>query len=288
MAERLTQGWITARVLPRLPWIPIVIIGTALVMGAFAPWLAPHSPYETSLPNRFQPPVWDERGSWAYPLGTDSLGRDMLSRLLYGARISLLVALFGVLAGGGTGLAVGLVAGYRGGRIDATTMQLADATLTFPAILVALLLAVVMGPSVGTVVIAIGLVLWARFARVVRGEVLTLKERDFVALARIAGCSSCRILTVHILPNVLNTFMVLVSLNVGFVIILEATLSFLGAGIPPPTPSWGQMTAEGREYIATAWWISLLPGAAVGLLVLSLNLLGDWLRDTLDPRLRQL
>jgi peptide/nickel transport system permease protein len=199
-----------------------------------------------------------------------------------------MVAVLALTVGGGVGLAVGIVAGYVGGAVDSVLMRLVDAAFTFPAILFALLLSVTMGQGLGTLVIAITLLLWASFARVIRGEVLALRQRDFVALARVRGCSAPRIMLTHILPNVLNTFMVLVTLNIGVVIIAEATLSFLGAGIPPPTPTWGLMISEGRGRIADAWWVALIPGIAITLMVLSVNLFGDWLRDRLDPRLRQL
>ena len=272
----------------RVPWIPIVIISVIVIMALFAPLLAPHSPIDQTLRDKLLPPAWMMGGKDKYFLGTDAFGRDILSRLIYGARVSLLVALLALTAGGGVGLAIGIVAGYVGGAVDSVLMRLVDAAFTFPAILFALLLAVTMGQGLGTLVIAISLLLWASFARVIRGEVLALRQRDFVALAKVRGCSSLRIMATHILPNVLNTFMVLVTLNIGVVIIAEATLSFLGAGIPPPTPTWGLMISEGRGRIAEAWWVALIPGIAITLLVLSVNLFGDWLRDRLDPRLRQL
>jgi peptide/nickel transport system permease protein len=271
----------------RAPWVPIAIISVIVVMALFAPLLAPYSPIDQTLRDKLLPPAWVMGGSDKYLLGTDAFGRDILSRLIYGARISLIVAVLALTAGGGVGLAVGIVAGYLGGAVDSVLMRLVDAAFTFPAILFALLLAVTMGQGLGTLVIAITLLLWASFARVIRGEVLSLRQRDFVALARVRGCSAPRIMLTHILPNVLNTFMVLVTLNIGVVIIAEATLSFLGAGIPPPTPSWGQMIADGRSHIASAWWLSVVPGAAIMLVVLAFNLFGDWLRDWLDPRLRQ-
>jgi peptide/nickel transport system permease protein len=273
--------------LARLPWVPFAIIVVLILAAVLAPLIAPHSPTAQSLPDKLKPPAWQEGGSARHLLGTDLLGRDVLSRLLYGARVSLTVAAAALLAGGGIGLAVGILSGYLGGRSDGFLMRVVDATLTFPTILIALLLAVSLGQGLQTMVIAITLILWARFARVVRGEVLAVKTRDYVALARVHGCSHLRIMAVHILPNVLNTFMVLLSLHIGFVILVEASLSFLGAGIPPPTPSWGQMVADGRSHIASAWWLSFTPGAAIMLVVLAFNLFGDWLRDWLDPRLRQ-
>jgi peptide/nickel transport system permease protein len=273
--------------LRRLPWIPFLILATLVLVALLAPFISPHSPTAQSLPDKLKPPAWQEGGSAKHPLGTDLLGRDVLSRLFHGARVSLTVTAAALLAGGGIGLAIGIVSGYSGGRVDSFLMRVVDATLAFPTILIALLLAVSLGQGLRTMVVAIAVILWARFARVVRGEVLTVKARDFVALARVRGCSGLRIMAVHILPNVLNTFMVLLSLHIGFVILLEASLSFLGAGIPPPTPSWGQMVADGRGHIAGAWWLSFPPGAAIMLVVLACNLFGDWLRDWLDPRLRQ-
>lgn len=273
--------------LRRLPWIPFLILAVLVLVALLAPVLSPHSPTEQSLPDKLKPPAWQEGGSARHPLGTDLLGRDVLSRLFYGARVSLMVTAAALLAGGGIGLTIGIVSGYTGGRVDSVLMRVVDATLAFPTILIALLLAVSLGQGLRTMVIAIAVILWARFARVVRGEVLSVKARDFVALARVRGCSGLRIMAVHILPNVMNTFMVLLSLHIGFVILLEASLSFLGAGIPPPTPSWGQMVADGRGHIAGAWWLSFPPGAAIMLVVLACNLFGDWLRDWLDPRLRQ-
>jgi peptide/nickel transport system permease protein len=270
------------------PWLCILVIATMVFMAVFAPLLAPYSPIDQTLRDKLLPPFWLEGGSFKYVLGTDAFGRDILSRLIYGARISLLVAILALTAGGGVGLVIGIVAGYMGGVVESILMRLVDAAFTFPAILFALLLAVTLGQGLGTLVVAISLLLWASFARVIRGEVLALKQRDFVALAKVRGCSEPRIMLTHILPNVLNTFMVLVTLNVGVVVIAEASLSFLGAGIPPPTPTWGLMVSEGRGRIAEAWWVSLIPGLAITALVLSVNVFGDWLRDRLDPRLRQL
>jgi len=268
--------------------IPSVIILAFLLVAVLANVLSPADPYEQTLRARFTPPAWEEGGSWKYPLGTDRLGRDLLSRMIFGARVSLAAGVLTVLLAGFVGAAVGLVAGYYRGRVDAVLMRTTDATLSFPVILLALILAVTVGPSFVNVVIAIAVILWARYARVIRGEVLTLMERDFIAQARLAGCSAWRIITRHLFPNTLNTLVVLLTLQVGYVIIVEASLSFLGAGIPPPTPAWGSMIAEGRDFITSAWWVSFFPGLAILLVVLAFNLLGDWLRDTLDPKLRQL
>ncbi len=272
----------------QLPWTALTIIAAMVFVAVFAPVLTPHSPIEQTLPDKLLPPFWEDAGSTKYILGTDIFGRDVLTRLFYGARVSLVVVGLSLLVGGGIGLFIGIVSGYVGGRLDGLLMRLVDAAIALPAILFALLLAVTMGQGIDTLVIAISVLLWAGFARVVRGEVLALKERDFIALAKVHGCSPARIMATHILPNVFNTFMVLATLNIGIIIVAEASLSFLGAGIPPPTPSWGLMVAEGRGKIASAWWLSLIPGIAITLVVLAFNLFGDWLRDRLDPKLRQL
>ena len=272
----------------RLPVISLGIIAVFVLLAILAPLLSPADPHDQSLRNRFKPPVWQEGGTWKYPLGTDRLGRDMLSRIIWGSRVSLAAGVITVLVASAFGAAVGLVAGYYGGRVDAALMRGTDATLSFPVILLALILAVTVGPSFTNVVVAIAVILWARFARVIRGQVLTLMQLDFIAQSRIAGAGAWRIITRHLFPNTLNTLVVLVTLQIGYVIIVEASLSFLGAGIPPPTPAWGSMISEGREFVTSAWWVSMFPGLAIMLVVLAFNLLGDWLRDTLDPKLRQL
>lgn len=287
-APTLRPGRWRLAVLKRVPLVPLGIIAVMVFAALFAEFVTPYSPVNISLPERLRPPFWEKGGSLAHPLGTDPLGRDLLTRMIYGGRVSLMVGLLGLLVGGGVGGALGLIAGYAGGRVDAFLMRVTDTALSFPIILFAILLVVILGASILTVVIAVALVLWARFARVVRGETLSLRERDFIALARLAGCSPWRIIVVHLFPNVFNTLMVLLSLQVGWVIIVEASLSFLGAGVPPPTPTWGSMIAEGRDYIASAWWVSFFPGLAILVAVLAFNLLGDWLRDALDPTMRQL
>jgi peptide/nickel transport system permease protein len=272
----------------RLPLFSLAMIARFVVAALVAPLLSLPDPTAQSLRARFTPPAWLDGGSREHLLGTDRLGRDLLSRIVWGARVSLAAGVVTVLLASAFGAAVGLAAGYYGGRVDATLMRITDATLSFPVILLALILAVTVGPSFTNVVIAIAVILWARYARVIRGQVLTLMRLDFVAQARLAGAGAWRIITRHLLPNTLGTLLVLVTLQIGYVIIVEASLSFLGAGIPPPTPAWGSMIAEGRDVVTRAWWVSLFPGLAILLVVLAFNLLGDWLRDTFDPKLRQL
>jgi len=273
----------------QFPGVAMAILVFLLVIpGLFAEWIAPHDPIKGSLALRLKPPMWEKGGSITYPLGTDKVGRDVLSRIIYGARVSLRVSLEGIVVSGFIGTALGLIAGYFGGRVDALIMRLVDISLGLPIILVALVFVAALGPSFSTVIAVITILLWARYARQVRGETLSIKERDFVARARVAGASHFRIMFRYLLPNVVNTLIVLATLQVGFVIIFESSLSFLGAGIPRPTPAWGLMVADGRELIVTAWWISMFPGLAIMLTVLSFNLVGDWLRDHLDPKLKNI
>ena len=271
----------------RYPLVPLALLTFLLVIPAvFAPLVAPYDPLKGSLANRLRPPAWQQGGTIDYALGTDKLGRDILSRMIYGARVSLAVSLAAIVVGGIIGTALGLISGYFGGRVDGVIMRLVDISLSFPTILVALVLVAAVGPSFATVIIVVVVFLWARYARLVRGETLSIKERDFIARARVAGASHVRIMSRYIFPNVVNSLVVLATLQVGYVILLESTLSFLGAGLPRPTPAWGLMIADGRELIVTAWWVSMFPGLAIMLTVLALNLLGDWLRDHLDPKLR--
>jgi peptide/nickel transport system permease protein len=284
----------------RYPLIPMFILVALLVIPSiFANFIAPHSPVEFTATDRLIPPVWSgpltiegieigQGGSWNHILGTDQLGRDILSRIIHGARISLSVSLLAIFTGGLVGSSLGLLAGYFGGAIDHLIMRLVDIVLTIPAILLALVLAIVLGPGYFTVIFVVAVILWPRFARMCRGETLSMRSRDFVNRARVAGPSHPRIMVHHILPNVVNPLIILATLEVGHVILLEATLSFLGAGIPRPTPAWGLMVAEGRDLIISGqgWWISVFPGIAILLTVLSVNLFGDWLRDRLDPKLR--
>lgn len=274
--------------LRELPLLPISLIFLVLIIPAIlADVIAPHDPMAGGLRARMQPPAF-LGGPGEHLLGTDKQGRDVLSRIIYGSRISIAVAAVGIFIGGTIGTVLGLIAGYFGRWVDALIMRLVDITLALPGILLALALAAVVGPSFQSVIAVIAFVLWAVYARQIRGETLLWRDRDFVARARVAGATHFRIISRHILPNVVNTLIVLITLQVGFVIVLEASLSFLGVGIPRPNPAWGLMVADGRDVIVSAWWISFFPGLAIMLTVLSLNLLGDWLRDRLDPKLRQI
>ena len=268
--------------------IPVIILSLLVICAIFAPWLAPYKPTINDLPHRLLPPFFVNGGSTAHILGTDLFGRDILTRVIYGASISLSVSLLVILITASIGTVLGIFSGYMGGRWDSVLMRVTDVSLAFPAILIALLLAVILGPGFFTVVLAISIFGWAPYARLIRGEALHLHQADFVIQARIIGGSPLRIMSVHIFPNVVNPLIVIATMQVGLVILTEAALSYLGAGIPPPTASWGQMVSDGRNYIDTAWWISFFPGLAIGLVVLSGNFLGDWIRDKLDPRLRQL
>ena len=278
----------TFQFMRRWPVLPLVLLALLLVTAAFAPLMAPHDPTVQELKDRNTPPIWYAEGSGQYALGTDHLGRDLLSRIVYGARISLLVMGVALVTGCIIGSVLGLVAGYFGGYLDELIMRLVDIWMAIPFILVAMIVAIVMGPSVKLIMGLLALMTWTGFVRNVRAEVLSLKQRDYVALASVAGASTARIISRHILPGVINTITVIATLRVGQLIMAEATLSFLGVGIPAPTPAWGLMVAEGRAYVRSAWWMTFFPGLAILLVVTSLNFMGDWLRDRLDPRLRQL
>jgi peptide/nickel transport system permease protein len=275
-------------ILNRLPVWPSVVLAVLLGCAIFAPLLAPHDPVRIDIMSNLTPPVWHAGGSSDHILGTDKLGRDILSRIIYGARLSLSLSLIVILLGGSVGVVVGMISGYMGGLVDDIIQRGVEALLALPTILVALVFVFTFGFGFWHVIFILSPFIAARFARMVRGETLSVKERDFVALARVAGASRSRIIARQILPNVFNTVIVLATLEVGHLILVESSLSFLGVGIPPPNPAWGLMVAEGREYIATAYWISLFPGLVILAAVLSTNLLGDWLRDILDPRRKHL
>jgi peptide/nickel transport system permease protein len=271
------------------PMIPMSILGLLLFVAIFANVLAPHDPEVGSLGERFRPPFWQQGGSEKFLLGSDHLGRDVLSRLIFGARVSIVVGFTAVLVAGVLGTGLGILSGYLGGWVDQVIMRITDTWLALPALTFAIFLAAVVGPSEMNIVIILGAVYWTRYARVIRGEVLSLKERDFVRLAIVAGCSKRTIMKRHILPNVLNSAIVLGTLMLGVVVVTEAALSFLGVGVPPPKPAWGLMLADGKKgMMAGYWWLTVLPGCCIMFMVLSANLLGDWLRVKLDPQLRQL
>jgi peptide/nickel transport system permease protein len=287
---RLTLGWrMTALRTNGFPIIPAMILGALVGIALFANFLAPYDPEVGTLGDRFKPPAWEAAGSAKHLLGTDHLGRDQVSRLIFGARVSIMVGFAAVIVAGILGTALGILSGFLGGWVDQVIMRVTDAWLALPALTFAIFLAAVVGPSEMNIVIILAAVYWTRYARVIRGEVLSLKERDFVRLALVAGCSKMTIMRRHILPNVLNSAIVLGTLMLGVVIVTEAALSFLGVGVPPPKPAWGLMLADGKKgLMAGYWWLTVLPGGCIMLVVLSANLLGDWLRVKLDPQLRQL
>ena len=271
------------------PLIPVVILLFIAFVAIFADVLAPHDPQIGSLARRFKPPFWMEGGSLVYPLGTDHVGRDVLSRLIFGARVSMVVGITAVLVAGSIGTLLGIVSGYLGGWADQVVMRITDTWLALPALTFAIFLAAIVGPSELNIILILGLVYWTRYARVIRGEVLSLKQREFVRRAIVAGCSKSLIMWRHILPNVINSAVVLATLMLGVVIVTEASLSFLGVGVPPPKPAWGLMMADGKKGLMVGyWWLTVFPGICIMLMVLSANLLGDWLRVKFDPQLRQL
>src|SRR5438045_4581074 len=289
-AATATFGWtLSAMRMKGFPWFPVGILFTIAVVAIFADVIAPHSPEVGSLGLRFKPPAWQQGGVSQFLLGTDHLGRDVLSRLIFGARVSMVVGILAVVVAGAIGTALGIISGYMGKWVDQIIMRITDTWLALPALTFAIFLAAILGPSEMNIVIILSAVYWTRYARVVRGEVLSLKEREFVRLAIVAGCSKWTIVKRHILPNVINSAIVLGTLMVGVVIITEATLSFLGVGVPPPQPAWGLMLSDGKHSLMVGyWWLTVFPGVCIMLMVLSANLIGDWLRVKFDPQLRQL
>lgn len=264
----------------------LILLGL-VVTALLSPYVAPHNPIRERLIDRLLPPAWVEDGEWRYLLGTDHLGRDLVSRIIYGSRVSLVVGLAAVAIGGALGIALGVAAGFLGGQTDEVIMAVADMQLAFPTILFAIAIIAVLGPSFINLVIVIGISGWVTYARIARGQVLSVREKEFVEAIRAQGGSQWRIVWRHILPNILSPLIVVATLDLARTIILESTLSFLGLGIQPPTPSWGGMLSDGREYLLSAWWIATFPGVALMLTALSFNRLGDWVRDLTDPRLRR-
>ena len=273
-----------------LPMLPLAILVPFVLIAVFANFIAPYDPTEPIPGARiFEPPVWAAGGSMRALLGTDFQARDVLSRLIFGARVSLIVGVMGTVVAGSIGTTLGMLSGYIGGWVDQIIMRVTDAWLALPAIVFAIFLATMVGPNMWNIVIILGCVYWTRYARVIRGEVLSLREREFVKLAEIAGASRTRVILRHILPNVMNSTMVLASLTIGVVIIAEASLSFLGVGVPPPQPAWGSMLADGRSMLMVGdWWLTIFPGLGILLVVLATQLFGDWLRIRLDPQQRNL
>ena len=263
----------------------IIVVGVVL-MAILAPLLTDNDPAKTDVINRLLPPFWLEGGNTEFLLGTDNLGRDILSRIIYGSRISLLIGISAVLLAGAIGMALGLIAGYYGKVWDFIIMRTVDSLLAIPNILFMLIILAVMGPSLITLILVLGGTSWVVYARMVRSETLSIKERDYVRSAKAIGAKDFRIIMKYILPNVLSSFIVIATLNVATTIILEASLSFLGLGIQPPDVSWGLMLSDGREYIATSWWVATFPGVAITVTVLGVIFLGDWLRDVLDPKIK--
>jgi peptide/nickel transport system permease protein len=262
-----------------------VITILVLLVSAFAPWVAPKDPLSLDPARRLLPPVWMAGGAWAYPLGTDHVGRDILSRLIYGSRISMLVGLSAVTISATIGVLLGLISGFFGGPIERVILWMADVQIAFPFYLLVISIVAVVGTGFGTIIIVFGVAGWVIYARLVRGSVLSLRRREFVEAAEALGASSVRIVARHVLPNVVTPVIILATLRVASVIVWESGLSFLGLSVPPPTPTWGRMLSDGRAYLANAWWTATFPGLAIMATVLGVNMLGDGLRDALDPRL---
>ena len=287
--SRSQREWVT--LLRRLVRRRTALFGMLVFLGVLlaavlAPLVSPFDPLEQDIGQRLRSPGWQDAQGRVHPLGTDHLGRDILARIVYGSRIALVVGLAAVLISGVLGMIIGLVAGYFGGRVDDFLMRLADIQLAFPFILLAIAVIGVLGPSLRNIIIVIGVSSWVVYARVVRGEVLSIREREYVHAAIALGSRNGRVLWSHVLPNTFTPWLVVATLDMARVIVIESALSFLGLGVQPPTPTWGGMLADGRVYLSTAWWLATFPGLAILVTVLGINLLGDGLRDTLDPRLK--
>jgi len=272
----------------RLKWGLVAAVLMLLIVGvsAAAPWIAPYSPVEVDIRHRLAPPAWMDRGTPDHVLGTDQIGRDLLSRMIYGGRVSLLIGVSAVLVSSTIGVLLGLGAGYFGPRVDWTIMTLVNVMLTFPFVLLALAVIAVLGPSLVNMVIVLGVADWPLYARVIRAETMTLRERDFMTAARALGMSHLRIVFRQLLPNLVSVIVVIATLQVARVIILESFLSFLGLGVQPPTPAWGNMLGDGRVYMLNSWWIAAFPGLAIFITTLTINLMGNALRDWLDPHMK--
>jgi peptide/nickel transport system permease protein len=268
--------------------ISVVFVLGIVLSAIFAPWVAPYSPSGVSLIDRLQPPVWGDGGGWSHVLGTDALGRDVLSRMIYGSRNSLMIGVSVVVIAGSFGTVVGLIAGYRGGRVDAILMRLADAQLAFPGLLLVILIISVLGPSIPIIIVVIAVYGWMIFARLVRGNVLQLREDLYVRAAVMAGCGPIRLMRRHFLPNLVSPIMTQAMLELARVILVEASLSYLGLGIQPPNVSWGLMVAENQAYLRESWWTVFFPGLILVFTIVALNLIASWLRVRSDPQQQQL
>ncbi|MBD7938999.1 ABC transporter permease [Cytobacillus sp. Sa5YUA1] len=278
------KRWLRLLLKSKTGSIGSIIVLLIIFIAIFAKFLAPHDPNQINAAMMLKPPVWVEGGDTEYLLGTDNLGRDILSRIIYGSQISLVVGVASVILAGIIGIFIGLVSGFYGGFLDNILMRIVDSFLAIPTILFALVILTVFGPSALTLIVVLGVTNWVQYARLIRGEVLSLKEREFVRAARSMGVRDHKIILKHLLPNVISPFIVISTLSVATTIILEASLSFLGLGIQPPTISWGGILSDGRDYVATSWWLAAFPGLAITITVLGMIFLGDWLRDVLDPR----
>jgi len=285
MIDRVARPYSSLR---GVPWLALLVLAAVLACAVAGDWIAPFDPNDMDLGASFQPPVWQAGGGWNHLLGTDNLGHDILSRIIAGSRVSVVVAFYAIALSGAAGALAGMASGYFGGWVDAAIMRLVEIQMSIPAVALALILAAALEPGLSTVVVVIVLTYWTWYARIIRGEVLALRKRDYVALAVVAGVGTATVFRRHLLPNIGNTLLVLASLQVGQVILFEASLSFLGLGIQQPDVSWGLMLADARQYISNAPWAITLPGVAIMLTCLAANLFGDWLRDRLDPHLRQL
>jgi len=283
-ANRMRQ-WFRLLFKSKTGTIGLIIVLIVIGIAPFASLLAPYDPSQTHPAEMLQPPVWMEGGSMDFILGTDQLGRDMLSRIIYGTQISLLVGIFSVIIAGILGGLLGLISGYYGGKVDTVIMRFVDAFIAIPGLLITLVILTVVGPSLWTLIVVLGITNWVNYARIVRGEVLSIKERDFVKAAQSIGVKDYKIIIKHLIPNVTSSFIVTATLSVANTIIAEAALSFLGMGIQPPAVSWGLMLNSGKDYLAVSWWVATFPGIAITITSLGIIFLGDWLRDVLDPRM---
>lgn len=286
MKKKLKTFWQLYKEAGILAKIGLVIILLWVVVAVCAPLLAPYNPTKVDVANSFIPPAFSEGGSSAHIFGTDEVGRDILSRLIYGSRISLIVAIVAGILSMVIGTVIGLAAGYFGGKVDTVCMRIVDVMLAFPFMFMALCFMVALGSGLGNIILVLGITGWVPYARTVRAEVLSIRKREFIISSEIVGCSKWRVIRTHVLPNVIDSAIVITTMQMANTILSEAALTFLGMGLPASIPSWGQMISSGRSYIYTAWWLTMIPGVAIFLVSLSINFVGDWIRDARDPRLR--